>query len=471
VTVHAAPTGAERRRVLVVTEEVIAPAMAGPGIRALRIAEFLAPDHDVTLYSFARLELEPPGIRAVAPQDADIAELIAETDVVICQGGDLLRRAPQLRDDDAPKLIADLYDPVLLEQLEQRRVIGTPASVEAELAPVHMLNDYLTTADHIICATDRQRGYWIGHMASLGSVTQSRIDADPGLTTAVITVPFGIDGTPPETEGAIKGRVAGIGADDRVVLWGGGIHDWFDPIVAVEAMGLLAERRPSARLFFLGKAHPNPNVPPMPIVQQTLARAEELGLLGKVVFFNEGWVEHSERGAYFTDADCAISTHHLSLEAEFSFRTRMLDYLWASLPIVCTEGDVFADLVAERGAGASVPPDDAEALASALERMMYDDSTAAAASAAAAALSAEYQWTAVLGPVADAVAAPTPAREFRRANPHRLAATAAGGARDAQQRIGQLETALASSKREIDELRASTSWRMTAPLRAIRRRR
>jgi len=306
-------------------------------------------------------------------------------------------------------------------------------------------------------------------MASLGSVDQTRIDADPGLTRAVVTVPFGIDGAPAAEEGAIKGRVEGIGPDDRVVLWGGGIHDWFDPIVAVEAMGRLAERRPSARLFFLGKAHPNPNVPPMPIVQQTLTRAEELGLLGRVVFFNEGWVEHSARGAYFTDADCAISTHHVSLEAEFSFRTRMLDYLWASLPIVCTEGDVFAELVEARGAGLSVPADDAEALAVALERMLYDESAGAAAAAAAAELSAEFQWSAVLAPLAELVGSATPSREFRKANPHRRAAAAESGARGAEQRVAQLEAELAATRGEIAELRASTSWRVTAPLRAIRR--
>ena len=34
----------------------------------------------------------------------------------------------------------------------------------------------------------------------------------------------------------------------------------------------------------------------------------------------------------------------------------MLDYLWAALPIVATQGDSFAELIEFAGAGLSVPP-------------------------------------------------------------------------------------------------------------------
>jgi glycosyltransferase involved in cell wall biosynthesis len=456
-------TGGARRRVLVVTEEVIAPAMAGPGIRALRIAQFLAQAHDVTLYSFARMGLAPMGVRVVQP-DVPVADLVAVSDVVICQGGGVLSWVPRLREEDGPVLVADLYDPVLLEQLEQRRVIGAGVDFAAEQTPVRMLNDYLTTADFVLCATERQRAYWVGHMASLGVVTQDRINADPGLSRTVVTVPFGIDEAPPSQERAIKGVVEGIGLEDRVVLWGGGIHDWFDPIVAVEAMALLAERRPSAKLFFMGVQHPNPNVPPMPIVERTRARADELGVLGRSVFFNDGWVEHARRGAYFADADCAISTHHVSLEAEFSFRTRMLDYLWAGLPIVCTTGDIFAELVDAHGAGVTVPADDAGALADALERMLFDDSAHAAAVEASAGLADRFAWNAVLQPLSDVVAGGAPDRAFRsrslRLADHDEFASSSS-------RLETAEAALAAARAEVAELRASTSWRVTAPLRAL----
>ena len=39
------------------------------------------------------------------------------------------------------------------------------------------------------------------------------------------------------------------------------------------------------------------------------------------------------------------------VETAFSFRTRVLDYLWASLPVVTTAGDAMAMLVTGSGAG------------------------------------------------------------------------------------------------------------------------
>ncbi|MGE3844816.1 MAG: glycosyltransferase, partial [Vicinamibacterales bacterium] len=67
-----------------------------------------------------------------------------------------------------------------------------------------------------------------------------------------------------------------------------------------------------------------------------------------------------------------LSTHRLHLETHLSFRTRMLDYVWAALPIVCTEGDHFADLVRTRGLGLVVAPGDVTALAAAIVRLLDD---------------------------------------------------------------------------------------------------
>ena len=98
------------------------------------------------------------------------------------------------------------------------------------------------------------------------------------------------------------------------------------------------------RLFFLGVQHPNPNVPEMRMVVEARDLATELGLIDRHVFFNEEWVAYDDRQNYLLDADIGVSTHFHHVETEFSFRTRILDYLWAGLPFVTTAGDSFADL-------------------------------------------------------------------------------------------------------------------------------
>ena len=82
---------------------------------------------------------------------------------------------------------------------------------------------------------------------------------------------------------------------------------------------------------------------------------------------------YERRQDFLLDADVGVSTHLLHLETAYSFRTRMLDYLWAGLPVVTTTGDGFAELVAEHGIGRTVPPADVDALAGALEELLGDD--------------------------------------------------------------------------------------------------
>jgi hypothetical protein len=37
------------------------------------------------------------------------------------------------------------------------------------------------------------------------------------------------------------------------------------------------------------------------------------------------------------EADIGVSLHREDVETRYSFRTRVLDYLWAGLPIITTE--------------------------------------------------------------------------------------------------------------------------------------
>ena len=102
------------------------------------------------------------------------------------------------------------------------------------------------------------------------------------------------------------------------------------------------------------------------------ALADELGLAGRNVFFNEGWVDYSERQNFLLEANVGVTVHFDSAETRFSFRTRALDYLWAGLPIVATDGDAFAELIEREGLGLTVPAEDPEALEEALYRLLTD---------------------------------------------------------------------------------------------------
>jgi glycosyltransferase involved in cell wall biosynthesis len=166
----------------------------------------------------------------------------------------------------------------------------------------------------------------------------------------------------------MKGVVPGIGPHDRVVLWGGGIWNWLDPLTVIRAVHRL--RRPEVKLFVLGTTRPNAGVPTMAMQMRAVALAEELGVLGTTVFFNEGWVPYERRAAYLLEADVGVSAHLDELEARFAYRTRLLDCIWAALPIVTTDGDSLAELVEHHGLGLVVSPEDIEGYAVAIGTLL-----------------------------------------------------------------------------------------------------
>jgi len=121
-------------------------------------------------------------------------------------------------------------------------------------------------------------------------------------------------------------------------------------------------------------------------------------------------VPYSERANYLADADLGVSTHLEHLETAFSFRTRILDYLWAGLPIVSTAGDSFAEIIASSGAGIVVPERDVDALTRAMDSLLF---TAAGLGAAQAAkkLGSTFHWATVAQPLVAYCLSVTPAAD------------------------------------------------------------
>ncbi|HEY3607612.1 MAG TPA: glycosyltransferase [Pseudonocardiaceae bacterium] len=401
------------RRVLIITGDAITARMAGPAIRAWNMADVLAGEHEVRLVS-----MNPRGEPLAAPfgvvtaKRAELPPHVAWADVVIVQGH-VLELVPELKRADSTKLVVcDIYDPMHLELLEQGKQDTDEQRAKDLIGVTKVLNTQLRRGDFFLCASDRQRHFWLGHLAALGRLTPQLYDADPTADSLLAVVPFGLPAKPPARTGpGPRGTLAGIGEADRVVLWAGGVYSWFDPLTLIRAVGELAAQRQDLRLVFLGMKHPNPEVPEMDIGARTMSLADQLDLTGRHVFFNDGWVPYADRQNWLLDADCGVTTHFEHVETMFAFRTRVLDYLWANLPIVTTDGDSFAELVRTERLGVVVPPGDQQALAAALERVLYDDGFAAACRERIAVVRERFGWEQVLAPLAAYCRSPHPAAD------------------------------------------------------------
>ncbi|HEX5492940.1 MAG TPA: glycosyltransferase [Mycobacteriales bacterium] len=385
-------------RILVILDDTLGPKMAGPSIRAIHIALELATAHDVRLVSTRECTLTRADLDCRYVPYGRLPAQVEWAEVVVFQGY-VMEKAPWLGQTDRV-LVVDLYDPMHLEQLAMAGTIDDANRVANTNTSVRVLNEQMVRGDFFLCASEQQRHFWLGGLASVGRLNVTNYDADSSARSLIAVCPFGLPAESPSRTGpAIRGVTPGIGPDDEVILWAGGVYNWFDPLTLVRAMDTLRMSRGDVRLYFLGMAHPDPLMPQMRTAVDALELSGALGLTGRHVFFNEGWVPYAERQNYLLDADLGVSTHLDHLETTFSFRTRILDYLWAGLPIVSTRGDSFGDLIDREGLGRAVPEGDPGALAAALGELLADRAVAARCRENIARVRPRFTWEQALAPL------------------------------------------------------------------------
>jgi glycosyltransferase involved in cell wall biosynthesis len=392
--------------VLFVCADPVGEEMAGLGIRCWELARALSERASVTVAHGGSEEGERDGVRMLAfrphAPDALRAPIAAADTVVSHPQWPLLDR--WLRRSPA-RAVIDLYCPETLETLELLAGRPTRSRRQHTATTLDRLHAALRTGHNFMCASDAQRDLWLGAMLALRLIGPDAYDRDPSLRETIDIVPFGVPAEPPQpsTTGGPREAIAALGADAEIVLWNGGIWRWLDAETAIRAVAALVERRPRVRLVFMGGAAEHPAAAASTEAAKRLAG--ELGLLGSVAHFHERWIPYAERGAWLTQAACALSAHRDHLETRFAYRTRVLDCFWAGLPVVCSSGDDLAERVEREDLGAVAPPGDVEALSTALERVLERGRDAYAPGLAAAA--ERQSWQRVVEPFARWISDPT----------------------------------------------------------------
>jgi glycosyltransferase involved in cell wall biosynthesis len=343
---------------------------AGSGIRALELAGQLREHADLTLGVPGAAPGSIDGMPCVSfhPHDpSGMATALAGADAVLTTP--CLPRVMRALRRSGARLVFDLYDPEPLELVPG--FPGLRPSIRRALAAfsIDRVTAALRIGHQFLCSSERQRDLWLGLMLAERLLDTGRYDSDPSMRSLIDVVPFGLPEDPPTPGPGPRERFAAIGPHDEVILWNGGLWPWFDAATPIRAVAELAERR-SARLVFMGAA---PSVPAQRAAARAKDLARKLGVLDRHVFFNDEWVPYEARGGWLLESSCAVSAHADQLETRFSFRTRLLDCIWAGLPIICTTGDDLSELVEHEQVGATVPPGDARALATALEEVLNRD--------------------------------------------------------------------------------------------------
>ena len=362
-------------RLLIISYDIIGKQMAGPGIRFYEFAKILSNYIDVTLAAPNRIDINTEGFRTVTYETGNFKTLRRHTEIsdIILIQGHILHYFPFLKNFKG-KVIVDLYNPFNLESLEMFRNNNMAERMRIDKNNIDILKFQLAIGDFFICASEKQRDYWLGMLNAMGRINPFNYDWDDTLKKLIDIVPFGISSTPPRHTGeGIRKLMPAIREDDLVALWGGGIWNWLDPITVIKAMWEITRNRKDIKLVFSGIKHPDPKLPEMKKSIDAINLSKELDLYDKFVFFNE-WTPYEIRQNFLLESNAGLSIHREKIETEFAYRTRVMDYIWAKLPIITTEGDSIAKMVKDENIGEVVKYESTHQLARVMESILVNRS-------------------------------------------------------------------------------------------------
>lgn len=365
----------DRTRVLIPIGEPIGGQMSAVGIRQFEVGRALAAHCAVTFASTAVTNDEGHGIPVVPCRTrAEFRDLLRTHDVLYTLGLNSDRFLDVVR--SGIRTILDIYTPLAYEILESWPEVPTPLLSRMHRRIVNWTNAQIRHADFIVCTNEKQRDMWLGVMNAVGRLTADDTRRNPDCRRLIDVASFGMPERPPVRDGRpLRDRLPGVGPEDFVLLWSSKILAWQDPVTLLDAMRLLRDEEPHVRLVFLGigtvpAAGSRDWFNPAALrTRQAVEAADAMGLTDASVFFVTDRIPYRDVGSYYLDADAAVSTYPDTLETRFCLGSRILDYVWAGLPMVVSGGDLQREFVEGQRLGFVVPPGDPRALADAIRRV------------------------------------------------------------------------------------------------------
>lgn len=156
-------------------------------------------------------------------------------------------------------------------------------------------------------------------------------------------------------------------AGDLVFVYSGIFWPWQNPLLPLQTLVDVLEKRNRGRLLIYGGKHP---VHPLPenVAESAMRFLDAMAKSSRVEI--RGLVPHEELMASFADADVAVDLMERNIERELSSPIRSACYLWAGLPLVVSDYLYLAKDLENCEAGWSADPSSREAMSSLFEWML-----------------------------------------------------------------------------------------------------
>lgn len=295
---------------------------------------------------------------------------------------------------DNKQVIIDAYGPAYIESLarEPKDLVNT---YTGNLAAVEeIFNKVLPRGDFILYANDAQEKFYTGILAALGSINQFSYK-----TNKLLRVPFGID-KPVKNNFKNPYIKYGISKDDFILLWFGGLYPWFDITKVLDSIKELEKN--NVKLVIVGGNNPQNQHPDfVKHYFDTVDYIKNRGLSDRVIFID--WVDYSTRRKYYEFANAIISVNSEGKENTYSWRTRVMDYVGSTTPLITNGGDPLSDELVEIGAAFKIDDKDDNSIKDTISKLVNNPEELKIASQNMENLQPKYYWENVTKELAEKI--------------------------------------------------------------------
>lgn len=272
-----------------------------------------------------------------------LSTMVTEYDSVLVSynAGDITETVVDaIRDDQ--QLILDGYVPIHIE-MSARGSDDLESEYEAFNFENRIWTKALRRGDILLCANEAQKKFYTGVMASVGRINPVTYN-DQEL---IQIVPYGIYREKPVAK---KDPIAGMVHNRKAfkLLWFGGIYPWFDLINLLEAIKRANKTTP-IELIMVGVKNPFNQHPDFLKKYEEVMGYIEKSNMKEIVHVTD-WVKFEERAEWYLGSDAVILINNIGLENTLAWRTRLVDYVWADLPIITNGGDPMSTILEDHKA-------------------------------------------------------------------------------------------------------------------------
>ena len=373
------------------------PIVEGGGLRCWGLAKGIkqnSPSTDVVVaYHESHLKgvgtKKHQGIGVTTWSMDSIRDLLKDFDSVIvsyCMGDLSTVVADSLRPDQ--QLILDCYVPIYVE-------VSARNSSDLNQEYYSFQNDIgrwahvLRRGDLFLCASEAQKKYYQGVLSAVG-----RLNPATYGTTMILVVPYGIyrDDSPVARHNPIGELTRGKRVKN--ILWFGGIYPWFDLRNLVEAVAIVNHTTP-VKLIIVGAKNPFNSHPDFLRRYDELVDFIKSKQAYKELVVLQDWVKFEDRADWYLNSDLVVVVNKEGEENKLAWRTRLVDFMWANLPIVTNGGDPLGEHLIQQSAAARFESLEVSSVADSIESLLKDKRTLQKMQESMGRVKEEFYWDVV----------------------------------------------------------------------------